>query len=475
MKSILYLLLIILSSSLKAQLPIEVDHSPEMPSPLNQGNSGACVAFSACYLKTWQESKEIGWNVKDSAHIFSPAFIYNLAHTHGQAPGLGGGYALNVIIENGGVSLRDFPFDPNNDSTQANDELRHKALYYRDQSWYLIKSDSLRLAKETLVKMPIITEISFNGYSHSVCLVGYNDTIRIGGYLGAFKYINSYGPGWKGNNINQWGSNGYGWLPYNYAHDDFYVLENRINSNPDVVFKFKNNCSGVNVNNMNASTKLYFLKGSDTIKILERKISRSYSYDAEKYFLVTLDNFRDTLDNCDTILLKSFVSDWDRGVIEAPLAINNCYYYDKNSEAFISLSFKSEVSNLSLEIDSVEVGGAILPQKQWQYLTSHYLSAKIASPKLANGFKKITNLYEIKCSPNPFSENTNFEIKLDKTAIVDLKIYDASGRLINSVITKEKMMTGEHNINYSGNLPSGLYFAQVKINNYIKVIKILRF
>ncbi|OYD15098.1 hypothetical protein CH333_05705 [candidate division WOR-3 bacterium JGI_Cruoil_03_44_89] len=56
----------------------EVDLSPFMPPVGNQQTQGSCVAWAVGYYhKTYQEWFEHRWDVNDSTHRFSPAFIYN--------------------------------------------------------------------------------------------------------------------------------------------------------------------------------------------------------------------------------------------------------------------------------------------------------------------------------------------------------------------------------------------------------------
>ena len=44
---------------------------------------------------------------------------------------------------------------------------------------------------------------------HAIPFVGYDDGKVIGGYIGAFRFANSWG--------TSWGDKGFGWLPYQYV------------------------------------------------------------------------------------------------------------------------------------------------------------------------------------------------------------------------------------------------------------------
>lgn len=73
--------------------------------------------------------------------------------------------------------------------------------------------------------------------------------------------------------------------------------------------------------------------------------------------------------------------------------------------------------------------------------------------------------YELKQNyPNPFNPATTIEYKLNKNAIVSLKIYDIAGREMKT-ISKGMQTQGEYRINLnSENLSSGTYFYQLIVD-----------
>jgi hypothetical protein len=83
--------------------------------------------------------------------------------------------------------------------------------------------------------------------------------------------------------------------------------------------------------------------------------------------------------------------------------------------------------------------------------------------------------------PNPFNPETTIKYNLpaDQQAYpVKIKIYDALGRLITTLIN-EKQNPGEHSVKWNGtntagqNIPSGIYFCVVEVAGYRAIQKML--
>jgi hypothetical protein len=71
-------------------------------------------------------------------------------------------------------------------------------------------------------------------------------------------------------------------------------------------------------------------------------------------------------------------------------------------------------------------------------------------------------------SPNPFNPTTNISYTLDRPGEVDLRIFDASGRLIRTLIAADLLDAGRHETRWSGRddndraVETGVYFARLK-------------
>jgi N-acetylmuramoyl-L-alanine amidase len=75
--------------------------------------------------------------------------------------------------------------------------------------------------------------------------------------------------------------------------------------------------------------------------------------------------------------------------------------------------------------------------------------------------------------PNPFNPTTNINWTLPENGIVSLKIYDMLGKEISTLVN-QFMQAGRHSIEFNASsLASGVYYYQLKTNNYTSTKKLL--
>jgi flagellar hook assembly protein FlgD len=73
--------------------------------------------------------------------------------------------------------------------------------------------------------------------------------------------------------------------------------------------------------------------------------------------------------------------------------------------------------------------------------------------------------------PNPFNPETTIGFALPKQSDVIISIYDNNGRHVTDLIRKNKS-AGYHTVNWNAaNMPSGLYFYQIKADNFTQIKK----
>ncbi len=74
--------------------------------------------------------------------------------------------------------------------------------------------------------------------------------------------------------------------------------------------------------------------------------------------------------------------------------------------------------------------------------------------------------------PNPFNPSTNVKFTLVKNGEVNLKVYNAIGKEVKTIINNQEMGIGTHQFNIDlSNHSSGIYFLVLKQNSDVKVRK----
>jgi len=75
--------------------------------------------------------------------------------------------------------------------------------------------------------------------------------------------------------------------------------------------------------------------------------------------------------------------------------------------------------------------------------------------------------------PNPFNPVTNIKYDVPKSAMVKLRVFDITGKLVDVLINQE-MEPGAYEINWNGaNYASGVYFYKFESGDYTKVMRMV--
>jgi hypothetical protein len=87
--------------------------------------------------------------------------------------------------------------------------------------------------------------------------------------------------------------------------------------------------------------------------------------------------------------------------------------------------------------------------------------------KLISGFSLHQNF------PNPFNPSTSMQYTIGSRQFVTLKVYDLLGREVATLVNEEKP-AGEYEVEFDGsNLPSGIYFYQLKAGSFVETKKMI--
>ena len=211
---------------------VQVDLSGQMPPVGNQGRQGSCTAWAVGYYhKTHTEWLEHGWDVSDPENQFSPAFIYNQING-GVDQGSSFSDAMQLMIDQGCGNMVDSPYRDWMFTNWPTDTGYVNALPYRALERHTIDlrdTSGVNAVRQRLVNgytstigiavygnfdrisehnntYCVADRTGSNRGGHAVTIVGYCDTLATNDGPGAFRVVNSWGPGW--------GDSGYFWMSY---------------------------------------------------------------------------------------------------------------------------------------------------------------------------------------------------------------------------------------------------------------------
>ena len=215
-----------------ADATLSVDLSSQMPPVGNQGSQGSCTAWAiGYYQKTHYEWLEHKWDISQTSHQFSPAFIYNQING-GADQGSGSNSAYALIADQGCATMADCPYNQGNYTSWPSESAYSRAIPYRGSTsrWFSM-TDSVGINKArqrldsgytTVIGISVYSNFdNFQNFNYTYCvadkygtnrgghvvtIVGYNDTMTTNDGTGAFKLVNSWGTGW--------GLSGYWWMSY---------------------------------------------------------------------------------------------------------------------------------------------------------------------------------------------------------------------------------------------------------------------
>jgi len=136
--------------------------------------------------------------------------------------------------------------------------------------------------------------------------------------------------------------------------------------------------------------------------------------------------------------------------------------------------------NLSLRwseaITNVNVGGPAIGKNGILVVcgTGTDVRAYSTQPVNVSSNENLLNSFSLSQNyPNPFNPGTVISYQLSVTGMVSLKVFDIIGNEITTLVNEEKP-AGEYEVEFNGSeLPSGVYFYTLTIENYIETKKML--
>ncbi|MCU7494319.1 MAG: T9SS type A sorting domain-containing protein [Ignavibacteria bacterium] len=95
-----------------------------------------------------------------------------------------------------------------------------------------------------------------------------------------------------------------------------------------------------------------------------------------------------------------------------------------------------------------------------------------AQPALADKRPELSyNLYQN--YPNPFNPTTTVRFTIPEESRVSLKVFNALGVVVANLVDSVRP-AGDYTLEFNGeNLPSGIYFLQLKAGSYMNIKKMI--
>ncbi len=163
--------------------------------------------------------------------------------------------------------------------------------------------------------------------------------------------------------------------------------------------------------------------------------------------------------------------------------ISNIGEYHLSSDKAISLNEK-KINKIVNRMDNKTVSlGLKIDGLDYKNLIVNYIDAMIFSDNNTYNKSNSQNLIEIgeelkdydlsQNFPNPFNPTTTISYQLPKAGSVTLKVYDALGKVVRTLVDGYKS-EGRYSIEFSANnLASGLYFYELRCGEYVSTKKMI--
>jgi hypothetical protein len=106
------------------------------------------------------------------------------------------------------------------------------------------------------------------------------------------------------------------------------------------------------------------------------------------------------------------------------------------------------------------------------------LPLQCAAPSLVPDHQLPPRAPQLAAYPNPFNPTTTVRFQQQVTGPVDLAVYDASGKMIRTLVAGETFGTGGHEVDWNGRdqqgrtRASGVYFVRLKTAGQTRVLPI---
>ncbi len=154
--------------------------------------------------------------------------------------------------------------------------------------------------------------------------------------------------------------------------------------------------------------------------------------------------------------------------IATVLGRNNCNYVDTEEDIIINTSIQNKIP-IEYKVKAIDT-----QEKESNY--SEEVETHIETISQITSFPEqsiIVNGHLSANYPNPFNPSTTINYSIPKQSYVILKVYDILGKEIANLVNEEKP-AGTYELNWNAvNLPSGVYFYQLKAGEFNQTKKMI--
>lgn len=128
---------------------------------------------------------------------------------------------------------------------------------------------------------------------------------------------------------------------------------------------------------------------------------------------------------------------------------------------------KDVIPSVNVDLSSLNIPVSFSIPGNLMELTSNTVGINSSSNNVTNDFSLEQNY------PNPFNPKTIIKYKLGNSNYVNLKVFDAQGKEIKSLIS-EKQNAGSYSVEFNGeDLPSGVYYYKLETEGFSQTNKML--
>jgi hypothetical protein len=105
-------------------------------------------------------------------------------------------------------------------------------------------------------------------------------------------------------------------------------------------------------------------------------------------------------------------------------------------------------------------------------IVTAYVAGALENKKAALVTHSVPNEYSLQQNyPNPFNPSTTIQYSITEPGLVKLELYDVLGNKIRDLVNEFREMGAYNVVLNASNLPSGIYFYKISVNNYVAIQK----